>query len=160
MQSVDLEWHGPFSIDEFGEYEISAEIMGIYAFVDTDYDEQDHRWIYHRGTLMYTGKAYKQRFIDRLNQHLREEGYDDPWPRIERNHKYEVRIKVARVILNADERISGRLLGDMESLLIAVSQPRANISGTRTYGGRDFEIRNTRQYKPLQAYVSTNDLPY
>lgn len=129
--------------------------MGVYMCLDAEYDHETKRWAYHKGSLLYIGQVYEQTFMDRLNQHLRETGENDPWPWIEKNHRYEVTIKAARVVLQADKRISSSLLDDIENLLIGVLQPRANYRGTRTYRGQDLEIYNTRKFKPLPEYVST-----
>ena len=158
MESVRLDWYGPFRPENFWRTQFAREVMGVYMYLDGTFDTEARRWRYYDGSLMYIGKAYQQTFLTRLVQHVGEAGENDPWPWIEENSKFEILIKVARVGLKRGSRISEEILHDIESLLIAVMQPRGNWSGTRTYSGRNLTILNSGRFQPLWREISTNDL--
>jgi hypothetical protein len=153
LETVKLSWYGPFLLEEFSEWEISDEVMGVYMLLDSERNEERRNWVHH--AILYIGMVYEQTFLDRIKQHLRG---DDAWTWIEKHHEYEVTIKVARVMLLERQRISKQLLQDTESLLIGVEHPGGNVQSTKTYAGPDLEIRNTRKYNPLGEIISTEDL--
>ncbi len=155
MDSVRLDWYGPFRPENFWRTSIAREVMGVYMYLDSEFEKKTRRWRYYEGSLLYIGKVYQQTFLTRLIQHIEEEGENDPWPWIEDNHEFEVTIKVARVALKPENRLSKELLHDVESLLIGVLQPRGNWSGTKTYSGRNLTIFNNRRFQPLRKVVST-----
>jgi len=154
LETVQLKWYGPFQLETFDEYDVAEDIMGVYMLLDSEYHAARRTWTHH--ALLYIGMVYDQTFLDRLKQHMLG---DVVWKWIERNHRYEVTIKVARVILLDRERISKPLLQDIEGLLIAVKQPPGNVQSTKTYAGQDLRIRNTGKYSPLRTIISTEDLP-
>jgi len=155
MESVRLDWYGPFRPEIFWRMSIAQETMGLYMYLDSLLDKKTRRWHYYDGSLLYVGKVYQQTFLTRLIQHIGEQGENDPWPWIEDNHRYEVTLKIARIVLKLEKRLSKELLHDIESLLIAVMQPRGNWSGTRSYYGRDLTIFNSGRFQPLRKVVST-----
>jgi hypothetical protein len=155
MESVRLDWYDPFRPENFWRMSIAQETMGLYMYLDGTFDKRARWWHYYDGSLLYIGKVYQQTFLARLIQHIGEEGENDPWPWIEENHEFEVTTKIARIALQRGNRLSKEMVHDIESLLIAVMQPRGNWSGTRTYSGRDLTIFNSRRFQPLRKVVST-----
>ena len=153
MEEIELYWYGPYDPELFFLEEIAREVMGVYMFLDSEHHEDAGTWTHHK--LLYIGMVYDQMFNDRLRQHMRG---DDVWQWIEENYEYEVTVKAARVGLPDRQRISRELVQAIESLLIAVMQPRGNIRSTRTYTWRTLKVTNMRQFKPLRQTVSTGDL--
>jgi hypothetical protein len=147
METVWLEWHGPFPISELDQYDnenLEAR-AGIYVLLDSRRVERG--WS-HEHPPLYVGKVYGGSFWERMLEHTAGGG-DDVWRWIEEHRRQEVTIKVGIVMLEEWRNLSKELVDDIENLLIFRLQTPANVSGKESYGGRNLRVINTRRYHPL-----------
>lgn len=138
---------------EVSRYDDLDYTMGVYMILDSKCNPVTERWGSHK--LLYIGKVYDHTFLERFRQHL---AGDDVWSWIQKNLKNDAAAKVGHVDLVSGERISFELVGDIESLLINVLKPPANIQSRAGYHGRDLTILNEGKYQPLPERVSTKDI--
>lgn len=151
---VWLDWHGPFRVQREGwaKHPIFLESCAVYMFLDSErvaVRGQGFRWI-HREVLR-VGKTYDQALAKRIKQY---DGTDE-WDTIVEAAEHEVTIKVARVGLEPDRRMSRGLLHDIENLLLVDHKPIANAIGKKTYEGRPLIVQNEGNPLPLRPTISS-----
>lgn len=149
METVWLDWHGPFLLRNLYEYENSSleEDAGVYVFLDSE--RLAEGWGNHK--LLYVGMVYGRSFENRIPEHTRE---DDAWNWIERNRRGEVTAKIAIVTHEKGRNLSEQLVRDIENLLIFKLNPPANLQGIESYTGRAIRIINERRSNPIPPEVT------
>lgn len=139
-QRIRLKWRGPF--DPYDDY------PDVYFYML--YDKRKRK-------VIYIGQAYYQSLRRRALQHVRGDLLD--WIRRSKSiHVADVAMKVAEITSMNQQRVSKKIIDDIESLMIIVVQPPGNIQSTRTYYGRDLQIENTGKYSPLPKRISTKNI--
>ena len=107
-------------------------------------------------SLLYIGMTYSQSIANRLSNHhkLRDiRNYE--------TRRKKIIIRAGRIILPSGNRISKKLVRDVEAILINNHKPPHNESSTYAYrGGRDLRIINQGNYKPLNRIIDTSNWEY
>jgi len=137
QQIVKLKWH---FLNSESDQEILDHI-GFYMFL-------------RKSKIVYIGQAYYKSLRERIQEHLRGDKF---WNWVKRNYDIQhISIKIAEIENIGQERINKKLVNDIESLLIAIEQPKGNIQCIKTYRGRDLKIVNLGEKHPLPKTLSTD----
>jgi len=152
METVWLEWHGPFLATALDTYDnnILDLSAGIYIILDS---KPTHTGWKTDRELLYVGMVFGESFYERMVEH-QASGGDDIWRWIMNHRKYEVTVKVASIHLEEGRRGSEQLVRDIENLLIFRLQPPGNVQGKESYAGRNLRVVNTRRYRPLRKELT------
>ncbi|KNB70127.1 GIY-YIG nuclease family protein [Brevibacillus reuszeri] len=114
---ITVNWYGPYSLDEFDQYEISLR-KGIYAI---------YRVYGGKEKLIYIGKTTRS-FYQRMREHKR----DWLW-----NIRGQLQVRVGLLEFVEKQRYSDRKLADVEALLIVTHAPPENTTNAQYYYGRE-----------------------
>jgi len=140
MQIFTLKWHGPYDLFDIEHKDIAYE-YGIYAIYQLYRDQEK---------LLYIGKTSRA-FITRLNEHLY-------WLNDLRG---QLKVRLAVIELDNNQRYSKKRLGDIESLLISWHSPPKNTINVNYYYGREkLTVLNIGRRGQIVSKVSTNDLEW
>ena len=150
METVWLEWCGPFLFSNLNEYDNAAlsSDAGVYTLLDSE--ELEHGWGKYK--LFYVGMVYGRTFRERIPEHAFGEG-DEAWKWIQRNLDGELTAKLATVTTQEGRNITESLVRDIENLLLFRLDPPANVQGVETYTGRELKIVNEGRFTPLPDRV-------
>lgn len=151
METVWLQWHGPFKFSKLNEYTDGAldGDAGVYVFLDSE--ELEHGWGNY--DLFYVGMVYGRTFRQRIPEHAVGDG-DDPWRWIQRNLDGELTAKIATITPQEGRNITELLGRDIENLLLFRLDPPANVQGVETYTGRELTIISEGRFSPLPSRVT------
>jgi hypothetical protein len=98
--------------------------------------------------ILYIGMAYYQDIKTRINQrHIAYNSFEDYH---EENLNKELFIIVGAIVDYSLGRITRKFCSDVEACLIANNQPYCNKHSKKGYYGRNIEVTNTGNYKPLK----------
>jgi hypothetical protein len=136
LEEVEVEWHGPYSVDTALKYFHEYEDYGLYMIT--------RKWGKYPEKVLYVGLTYLQDFSTRLSQHKW-------WLSITRG---TIKIRVGYLIEN---RASEKRLKDVENLLICWYGPEYNEKGL-IYHGRDLRIANSGRRGPLDKIIDSDEL--
>ena len=94
--------------------------------------------------LLYIGNTMKQDVVNRVNQHL--------------NIKFDgkskgIQIWIAKLILPYNNRVSEKLIRDIECLLIFSNQPPKNVQCKMNYTGREFIKIHNKNFPFIKSNI-------
>lgn len=139
MESITINWHGPYSLLNLGYKELAGNI-GIYAI---------YRTYGNKETLLYIGKTERS-FSQRLAEHYKDWLYQV---------KGKITVRLGIVEIPYGGRFSPKRLSDIESLLITWHAPMYNTSSAVYYRGRfNLQINNVGRRTSIDKFVTTEAL--
>jgi hypothetical protein len=139
-QLVQVDWEGPFSIDQIvtGDLDLAGR-KGMYQVYG-------HHVVFGPGSLLYVGMTNKQIFRTRFKQHFVR------WLQ----HESDVQIRLG--ILH-DEGAMMQLLPEVEALTIWWHSPPYNSKNIWVYPGDPLRVQNWKQRGRLHAEYSSHWKP-
>lgn len=141
MEIININWYGPYKIDNIKNYDI-AQDNGIYAI---------YRVWNNKEKLIYLGKTERS-FIERINEHCKS------WLG---EKKGQIKIRFGVLSLEAGRKYSSYKLSDVEALLIITNTPHHNIKSIYNYYGREkLVIRNIGRRGAIKEEISTDELEW
>lgn len=140
METVTVQWHGPYSVHSLPQYDVSYE-KGLYV-VSTVTNGKER--------LLYIGKTTRS-FHARLKEHRY-------WLDAIRG---QCRIRLGKMLTGSGLRYSQKRLADVEELLIVSHAPKWNTKSMHYYYGRDkLTVLNIGRRGLLYRRVTTEDLEW
>jgi hypothetical protein len=140
MEIVRIFWSGPYSvnsaIEKFGNY----DDYGVYMITRLWGEESEN--------ILYIGKVYWRSFAERLAEHRRN------WLNDLRG---EVQIRIGKIRLRGNRKISKERVNDVETLLINRHETIYNTQSTLYYYGREIKIRNLGRKGLLKSEIYSED---
>ncbi|MEZ4885030.1 MAG: hypothetical protein R3E32_09925 [Chitinophagales bacterium] len=102
---------------------------------------------------LYIGMAYRQSVYRRLKSHHKLNKI------ISQQYGLgKIVVRIGKIELSTNNRISQDLVDDIESVLIINEQTRYNVISKKIYNGRTLEITNKGTYRPLHRRVNSVNL--
>lgn len=146
MDIVQVTWlNGFYRLDDIPTVKVQElNGVGLYAVLIAKFDKQTTKW--ESWKLLYIGHAFDQTLRDRIPQPHEADKCVKNW--FDANPGFEKVVMIGAVTL--PKQVTKGLLADIECCLINVNQPPCNIACKDAYSGRDLDIINLGDYKPLQ----------
>ena len=142
---VNLVWskhHHFYDETEYAYYASMFELNGVYMILAD-------------GKVWYIGKTYDQDFRSRVvEQHYK----DYVWKYIHRRVTGPISFKVAEVQPLTQDRVTRKLISDVEDLLLSAVMPPCNKRSVYSYNGRShLKIHNIGHKFPLEEEYWSDD---
>jgi hypothetical protein len=139
MEAIKINWHGPYDINNIGNYDVSNSI-GIYAV---------YRVWGGKESLLYIGKTERS-FLNRITEHHKE------WVG---NVRGQIRLRFGTLEFEQGKHYSSKKLSDVEALLIILNTPSENTMCRYNYFGREgLTVINAGRRGLIKQRVSTEEL--
>lgn len=144
MERVRIFWSGPYTIDSVIENFQDYEDYGIYMITRLWANSE---YLIYIGQVYGGPKGYRT-FADRLAEHKRE---------LISTLRGTIRVRIGKITLSGNRRISAQRTNDVETLLIFAHLPTYNIQSTSWYYGRVMKITNIGRKGPLKQEIYSED---
>ena len=155
MDTVYIKWvEGvmPFNkIKDFIRKELDKK--GFYALLGGTRAQNSTGWINLK--LLYVGQAFDQTLRERIPQE--HPAYECVFKYQKEHSGIAIVVMIGTIEKSPVAKLTQQLFNDIECCLIFCNQPLCNTTCKESYSGRDLQVINTEDYKPLKEKCACSE---
>jgi len=147
MDTVSIKWdNGVTQLDRIKDSQNpDMDKSGFYAILGATFDESSKTW---KGLkLLYVGQAFEQTLRERIPQE--HDAYKCVYDYKKNHSGTDLVVMIGLIEKSSIEKQTRQIFNDIECCLIFCNKPACNTTCQESYSGRDLEVTNTGDYKPL-----------